>query len=140
MDRSMRPDMPMGGASPGSGSRIVAGAGLAFIALAASQVSTGLLTVVVALAAAAAAASLARDFEAVGLNAPPLLYAAAALALPLAVFLFREPGLAGAAAALVFVAAARWVLCRPARAAAESLAALVPPARYRGRRSASLIL
>jgi len=52
MDRDMLPDMPMGGASPGSGSRIVAGAGLAFIALAASQVSTGLLTVVVALAAA----------------------------------------------------------------------------------------
>ncbi|TMK53804.1 MAG: hypothetical protein E6G66_00970 [Actinobacteria bacterium] len=140
MDRSMRPDMPMGGASPGSGSRIVAGAGLAFIALAASQVSTGLLTVVVALAAAAAAAALARDFEAVGLNAPPLLYAAAALALPLAVFLFREPGLAGAAAALVFVAAARWVLGRPARAAVESIAAFVLTALYVGFCSAYLIL
>ncbi|HMC53490.1 MAG TPA: hypothetical protein VKI64_12080, partial [Acidimicrobiales bacterium] len=80
----MRRDMPMGGASPGSGSRIVAGAGLAFVALAASQVSTGLLTVVVALAAAVAAATLARDFEAGGLNAPPMLYAAAALLLPLA--------------------------------------------------------
>ena len=109
MDPGMRRDMPMGGASPGSGSRIVAGAGLAFVALAASQVSTGLLTVVVALAAAVAAATLARDFEAGGLNAPPMLYAAAALLLPLAVFRFREPGLAGAAAALVLLAAARWV-------------------------------
>ena len=130
----------MGGASPGSGSRIVAGAGLAFVALAASQVSTGLLTVVVALAAAVAAATLARDFEAGGLNAPPMLYAAAALLLPLAVFRFREPGLAGAAAALVFVAAARWVLGRPARTVVESIAAFILTALYVGFCSAYLIL
>jgi len=136
----MRPDMPMDGASPGSGSRIVAGAALTIIALAASQVSTGLLTVVVALVAAAAAAALARDFEAVGLNAPPLLYAAAALLLPLAVWRFREPGLAGGAAALIFVAAARWVLGRPAREAVESIAAFILTALYVGFCSAYLIL
>ena len=136
----MRPDMPMGGASPGSGSRIVAGAALTIIALAASQVSTGLLAVVVALMAAAAAAALARDFEAAGLDAPALRYAAAALLLPLAVWRFREPGLAGAAAALIFVAAARWVLGRPARAAVESIAAFVLTALYVGFCSAYLIL
>ena len=140
MDRGMRPDMPMDGASPGSGSRIVGGAALTIIALAASQVSTGLLTVVVALVAAAAAAALARDFEAVGLNAPPLLYAAAALLLPLAVWRFREPGLAGGAAALIFVAAARWVLGRPAREAVESIAAFILTALYVGFCSAYLIL
>ena len=136
----MRPDMPRDGASPGSGSRIVAGAALTIIALAASQVSTGLLTVVVALVAAAAAAALAGDFEAGGLNAPPLLYAGAALLLPLAVWRFREPGLAGGAAALVFVAAARWVLGRPARAAVESIATFVLTALYVGFCSAYLIL
>ena len=65
---------------------ITAFAATAIVALAASQVSTGLLAVVVALSAAVAAAALARDLEAGGLNAPPMLYAAAALLLP-------QPGL-----------------------------------------------
>src|SRR5437588_643235 len=100
----MRPDFPMGNpmdnASQGLGAQVVAGAGLTFAALAASQLSAGLLVVVVALAAAVGASALARDFEAAGLNAPPLLYAAGAVLLPVAVFRFREPGLAAAAAAL----------------------------------------
>jgi phosphatidate cytidylyltransferase len=136
----MRPDMPMGSASPGLGSQVVAGAGLTFVALAASQLSAGLLLVVVAIAAAVAAGTLARDFEAGGLNAPPLLYAAGAMLLPIAVFRFREPGLTGAVAALIFVAAARWVLGRPARAALESIAAFVLTALYVGFCSAYLIL
>jgi hypothetical protein len=136
----MRPDLPMGNAPPGLGVQIVAGAGLTFAALAASQVSAGLLVVVVALAAAVGASALARDFEAAGLNAPPLLYAAGAALLPLAVFRFREPGLASAAAALIFVAAARWVLGRPGRAAVESIAVFVLTALYVGFCSAYLIL
>jgi len=131
---------PMDSAPPGLGAQVVAGAGLTFAALAASQLSAGVLVVVVALAAGVGASVLARDFEAAGLNAPPLLYAGAAVLLPVAVFRFREPGLAGAAAALIFVAAARWVLGRPGRAAVESIAAFVLTALYVGFCSAYLIL
>jgi hypothetical protein len=137
------PDLPSDlphGSAPGFGTRVLAGAGLTFVALVASQVRAGLLTVVIALAAAVAAAELARDFEAAGLNASPLLYAAGAVLLPLAVYRFREPGLAGGAAALIFIAAARWVLGRPARAAVESIAAFVLTALYVGFCSAYLIL
>ncbi len=130
----------MGGAQPDFRTRVVAGAGLVFAVLVASQVRAGLLAVAVAVAAGLAAAALAREFEAEGLNAPPPLYAAAAAMLPLAVFRFREPGLAGGLAALIFIAAARWVLGRPARAALESIAAFALTALYVGFCSAYLVL
>jgi phosphatidate cytidylyltransferase len=132
--------MPQGDAPAGLGSRIVAGAGLAFVALAASQLGTGLLAAVVALAAAVAAGELARDFEAGGLNAPPMLYAAGAALLPVAVYLFREPGLAGAVAGLILLAATRWIFGRPARAAVQSIAAFVLTALYVGFCAAYLVL
>jgi CDP-diglyceride synthetase len=132
--------VPPDEAPTGLGSRIVAGGGLAFAALAASQLGTGGLVVVVAIAAAMAAAELARNFAAGGLNAPPLIYAASAALLPVAVYYFREPGLAGAAAALIILAAARWVLGRPGRAAVESIAAFVLTALYVGFCAGYLIL
>ena len=133
-------DMPPDDAAAGIGSRIVAGAGLAFVALAASQLGTGGLTVVVALAAAVAAGELARDFEGGGLNAPPLFYAAGAALLPVAAYFYREPGLAGASAALIFLAGARWVLGRPGRAAVPSIAAFVLSALYIGLCASYVIL
>lgn len=131
---------PLGGARPGSRTQVVAGASLAIVVLGASQIGAGLMAAVVALAAAIAAAALAREFGAAGLNAPPLLYAGGAALLPLAAYRLREPGLADGVAFLIFMAAARWVLGRPARAALPSIAAFVLSAVYLGFCSGYLVL
>lgn len=129
-----------GGAAPGTGTRIVAGAGLIVAALAASQLRAGLLVVVLAIAVGMASAELAWAYDAGGLKTSPVLWAAGAMLLPLVVFRFREPGLTAAAAALIFIAAGRWVLGRPARGAVQSIAAFVLCALYVGLCSAYLIL
>jgi len=123
-----------------AGPEVGAAVGLAVVAVAAAEVRAGLLLVVVAAAAGVAAAELARDAERLGLNASPVLWAVAAVVFPLAVFRFRETGLAGAAAAVVVVAAGRWVLGRPARAAVSSIAAFVLAALYVGFCAAYLLL
>ena len=119
---------------------MAAAIGLATAAFVAAELRAGLLLVVVAAACGVAAAELARDAERLGLNASPVLWAAGAVLAPLAVFRFRETGLAGATAAVVVLAAGRWVLGRPARAAVSSIAAFVLATLYVGFCAAYLIL
>jgi hypothetical protein len=119
---------------------IVAGAGMALAAVIGAQLNPLLLLIVVLAAAGASAAGLAHGFEEQGLTAAPLLYAAGAVLFPLAAYLWREPALAGAAVALVFLAALRWVLARPSRGPVLSVGAFVLSALYVGFCSAYVVL
>lgn len=107
---------------------------------AASQLGARYLMVLVAVAVAMSALELAADFHESGLSATPMLYAVGAGAFPVAAYLWQEPGLAGATAALILLVAFRFVLSRPLRGTILSVAAFVLSAFYVGFGASYLLL
>jgi len=119
---------------------IVAGAGMALAAVIGAQLNPVLLLIVVVAAAGVSAAGLAHGFEDSGLTASPSLYAAGAILFPLTAYLWQEPALTGAVAALIFLAAVRWVLARRSRGPVLSIGSFVLSALYVGFCSAYVVL
>ncbi|HLH27699.1 MAG TPA: phosphatidate cytidylyltransferase, partial [Acidimicrobiales bacterium] len=107
---------------------------------AAAQLGVAVLLVVVAGAAGIGAVELGTDFGEQRLATSPLLYVAGAIALPVAAFFWREPGVTAACAAVVLLAAARFVLARPERGSLLSIAAFVLASIYLGFGAAFIVL
>jgi hypothetical protein len=126
------PKAGRGAASPGLASQIVLAGVLAAAVVLAAQVGRLLLLLVVAAATGIGAVELGTDFGEQRLATSPLLYLAGAVAFPICAYLWREPGLSAAAAAVVFMAAVRFVLARPERGALLSIAAYVLASLYLG--------
>lgn len=136
-----RPPEPARGDSPSTAAAqlllIVVFAGAT---AAAAQLGVSLLLVVVAIGAAIGAVELGTDFGEQRLATSPLLYIAGALAFPIAAYFWKEPGVTGAAAGVVLLAALRFVLSRPERGSLLSIAAFVLASVYVGFGAAFIVL
>lgn len=126
------PGEEVGAAPGGLAARIAIGAVLAAALIIGVRVGPWLLLVVVVAATAAGAIELGTSFGEQRLTTSPLLYLAGAAAFPVAAYLWKEPGLTGAAAAVIVIAAFRFVLARPERGALLSIAAFVLASLYLG--------
>jgi hypothetical protein len=131
---------PPGAAAPALATHLALGAALAASTIVAAEVAPWALLIVVAVASGIAGAEMGAELGDAGLSGSPLLYAAGVMIFPVAAYLWREPGLSSAAAVLMFLAAGRFVLSRPERAAVESIAGLILSALYIGFGTAYLIL
>lgn len=130
--------LPVPGASPAAQAAITLGAALATAA--AATAGTPALFLVVAALVGVAASELGIDFGEQRLTASPVLYVTGALLFPVAAYFWHEPGVAGAAAALILLAGARFVLAQPERGALLSIAAFALAAFYVGFGPAFLLL
>ena len=130
--------VPVPGASPATQAAVGVGAALA-TGVAAVAGKPALLLVVAALVGVAAS-ELGIDFGEQRLTASPVLYVTGALLFPVAAYFWHEPGVAGAAAALILLAGARFVLAQPERGALLSIAAFALAALYVGFGPAFLLL
>lgn len=136
---------PAAGASPRAptaqvGSQIVVGTLVIGATIGGAEYARWALLLVVALVCMIAGAELGTDFSEGGLTGSPLIYLAAVVAFPISAYLWREQGLSAAAAAVIFLAALRFVASRPERGALVSIAVLVLSALYIGFGSGYLIL
>lgn len=129
-----------GAASPGLASQLVLAVLLGAATMAAARLGTGALLIVVAAVAGVGAVELGTDFGEQRLAASPLLYLVGVVAFPVAAYFWKEPGVTGAAAAVILLAAFRFVLSRPERGAVLSIAAFVLAALYLGFGASFVIL
>lgn len=127
-------------ARPGTAQKLMVGAVLMIAVLAASTADPRLLLAVVAVGVGIASLDLATDLHESGLAATPVFYAVGALSFPVAAYLWHEPGVAAAAAAVILAVAARFVVSRPPRGTVLSVAATVLSTLFVAYGAAYLIL
>ncbi|MGH2718445.1 MAG: phosphatidate cytidylyltransferase [Actinomycetota bacterium] len=134
------PEPARSGPAPSAASQLLLIAVFAGATAAAAQLGTAVLALVVAVAAGIAAVEIGTDFGEQRLATSPMLYVAGAVALPVAAYFWKEPGVTAACAAVVLLAAARFVLARPERGALLSIAAFVLASIYLGFGAAFIVL
>jgi hypothetical protein len=121
-----------GPAPTGIATKVALALALAVAVVLGARVGPWLLLLVVAGATGIGAVELGTDFGEQRLATSPLLYLAGVAAFPVAAYFWKEPGLTAAAAAVIIIAALRFVLARPERGAVLSIAAFVLAALYLG--------
>lgn len=137
----MRPPQPArGDVVPSAASQLLLIVVLAGATAGAAQLGAAILLLVAAAAAGIGAVELGTDFGEQRLATSPMLYVAGAVALPVAAYVWKEPGVSAACAALVLLAAARFVLTRPEQGALLSIAAFVLASIYLGLGAAFIVL
>lgn len=126
------PGGPLQAPGASTATQVAAAVGAALVVAVAAALGKPVLLLAVAILVGVGASELGTDFAEQRLTASPLLYVTGALLFPVAAYFWHEPGIAGAAAALVLMAGARFVLGQPERGALLSIGAFVLAAFYVG--------
>ncbi|HEU5001536.1 MAG TPA: hypothetical protein VFW71_01990 [Actinomycetota bacterium] len=134
------PDDPLQAPGTSAATQVGVALGAALVTAVAAVVGKPELLLVVVVLVGIAASELGTDFAEQRLTASPLLYVTGALLFPVAAYFWHEPGISGAAAALILLAGARFVLAQPERGALLSIAAFAMAAFYVGFGPAFLLL